>query len=83
KDPNSPFGREEPIKQYVRRKLQEEREKKAIDELVARNNVQIPEDFTVPQITDEQIQEMMKKQQEQQQIVNTPGGHSEGDGHDH
>lgn len=83
KDPNSPFGREEPIKQYVRRKLQEEREKKAIDELVARNSVQVPEDFTVPQITDEQIQEMMKKQQEQQQIVNTPGGHSEGDGHDH
>lgn len=83
KDPKNPLGREEPIKQYVRRKLQEEREKKAIDELVARNSVQVPEDFTVPQITDEQIQEMMKKQQEQQQIVNTPGGHSEGDGHDH
>lgn len=82
KDPKNPLGREEPIKQYVRRKLQEEREKKAIDELVARNSVQVPEDFTVPQITDEQIQEMMKKQQEQQ-IINTPGGHSEGDGHDH
>ncbi|MBK9162718.1 MAG: peptidylprolyl isomerase [Acidobacteria bacterium] len=82
KDPNNPIGREEPIKQYVRRKLEEEREKKTMEDLVARNNVQVPEDFNVPQITDEQIQEMMKQQQ-QQQVINTPGGHSEGDGHDH
>jgi len=82
KDPTNPIGREEPIKQYVRRKLEEEREKKTMEDLVARNNVQVPEDFNVPQITDEQIQEMMKQQQ-QQQVINTPGGHSEGDGHDH
>lgn len=65
KDPENPMGREEPIKQYVRRKLEEEREKKTIDDIVARNNVQVPEDFTVPEITDAQIEEAMKKQREQ------------------
>ncbi|CAN5732801.1 hypothetical protein BH24ACI3_BH24ACI3_08000 [soil metagenome] len=83
KDPENPMGREMPVKEFVRQKLETEREKKLLDDIVAKNNVQIPDDFSVPEITDEQIQEMMKKQQEQQQIINTPGGHSEDDGHDH
>jgi len=64
KDPTNPMGRETPVKAYVRQKIEEEREKKVIDEIVAKNNVQVPEDFTVPEVTDEQIQEMMKKQQQ-------------------
>jgi parvulin-like peptidyl-prolyl isomerase len=64
KDPENPMGREMPVKQYVRTKLEEEKEKKVLDELVAANHVQVPEDFTVPEISDEQIQEMMKKQQQ-------------------
>ena len=63
KDPNNPTGREMPVKDYVRMKLEEEKEKKIVDDIVAQNHIQVPDDFTVPQITDEQIQEAMKKQQ--------------------
>lgn len=65
KDPENPMGRETPVKVYVRNKLEEEREKKTIDDIVAKNNVQVPEDFTVPEVTEEQIQEAMKKQRQQ------------------
>jgi parvulin-like peptidyl-prolyl isomerase len=64
KDPDNPTGREMPVKSYVRAKLEEEKEKKVIDELVATNHVEIPEDFTVPEVSDEQIQQMMQKQQQ-------------------
>ena len=64
KDPQNPMGREMPVKAYVRSKLEEEKEKQVIDELVANNHIQVPEDFTVPEVSEEQIQEMMKKQQQ-------------------
>jgi hypothetical protein len=66
KDPENPMGREMPVKAYVRSKLEEEKEKKVIEELVANNHIQVPEDFDVPEVSDEQIQEIMQKQQQQQ-----------------
>ena len=54
-----------PIKAYVRSKLETDKEKKLLDEIVASNNIKVPEDFTVPEVSEEQMQEMMKKQQEQ------------------
>jgi len=66
KDPENPMGREMPVKSYVRAKLEEEKEKKVIEDLVAANHVEVPEDFTVPEVSDEQIKEMMEKQQQQQ-----------------
>ncbi len=63
KDPDNPMAREMPVKEYVRQKLETEKEKKVVEEIVAANHVSVPEDFTVPEVTDEQIQEMMKKQQ--------------------
>jgi hypothetical protein len=57
-----------PVKAYVKNKLEEEKEKKVLDEVIAANHVSVPEDFTVPQVSEEQIQEMMKKQQMQQQM---------------
>jgi parvulin-like peptidyl-prolyl isomerase len=68
KDPADPEGREMPVKAYVRNKLETEKEKKVLDDIIASNNVTVPEDFTVPQVSEEQIQEMMKKQQQQQQM---------------
>lgn len=65
KDPENPMGRETPVKMYVRQKLEEEREKKTIEDIVTKNNVQVPEDFTVPEVTDAQIEEAMKKQRQQ------------------
>ena len=63
KDPENPMARDMPVKEYVRQKLETEKEKQIVDEIVASNKVTVPEDFDVPQISDEQIQEMMKKQQ--------------------
>ncbi|MGH9947662.1 MAG: hypothetical protein ACRD6X_10710, partial [Pyrinomonadaceae bacterium] len=65
KDPESPIGGEKPVKIYVRQKLETDKQKTLLDEIIARNHVSVPEDFVVPTITDEQIQEAMKKQQEE------------------
>ncbi len=72
KDPADPQGREMPVKAYVRTKLETEKEKQLLDEIVKNNNVQVPEDFTVPAVSDEQIQEMQKKQQQQNQMPQLP-----------
>lgn len=68
KDPADTEAHEVPVKQYVRKKLEDEKEKKVLDEILASNQVSVPEDFTIPQISEEQIQEMRKKQQMQQQM---------------
>ena len=65
KDPSNPLGRDMPVKAYVRSKLEDEKEKKAIDDLVAANHIEVPEDFSIPEVSDEQIKEMMNKQQQQ------------------
>lgn len=62
KDPEVPNSREVPVKDYVRNKLEKEKRKKLVDELVAANNVYVAEDFTIPQITDEQLQKMKQPQ---------------------
>jgi parvulin-like peptidyl-prolyl isomerase len=64
KDPKNPMGREMPVKDFVRSQLEEEKEKQVIDELVANNHVQVPDDFDVPPVSEEQIKEMMQKQQQ-------------------
>ena len=77
KDPENPMGREMPVKAYARQKLEAEKEKAMLDEIIASNNVTVPDDFTVPEVTDEQMQEMMKKQQEQQMQMQGLGGEGE------
>lgn len=74
KDPDNPTAREAPVKDFVRGKLETEKEKKVIDDIVAANNVSVPEDFTVPAVTDEQLQQMKKQQQMQQMQQGGPGG---------
>lgn len=63
KDPENEMAREQPIKAFVRQKLEEEKQKAALDKLIADNHVSVPEDFDVPEVSDEQIEEMMKQQQ--------------------
>jgi hypothetical protein len=62
KDPETPNAREIPIKDYVRSKLEKDKRKKLVDDLVAANNVYVADDFTIPQVTDEQMQKMRQKQ---------------------
>lgn len=65
-DPDNPTGRPQPVKEMVRTKLEGEKEKQVMDEILKNNPVEVPEDFTIPEVSDEQIQQMMQKQQQQQ-----------------
>jgi hypothetical protein len=65
KDPDNPMGREMPVKDFVRQKLETEKEKTVLDEIMASNNITVAEDFTVPQVSDEDLQKMMQKQMPQ------------------
>jgi hypothetical protein len=65
KDPDNPMSREMPVKDFVRAKLEEEKEKQVLDEIVANNKVEVAVDYTVPEVSDEQMQQMMQKQQQQ------------------
>ena len=81
KDPDNPTAREAPVKDYVRNKLETEKEKKVIDDIVKANNIQVPDDFTVPTVTEEQMNELKKKQQQQMPPGMQPGGpDADGDG---
>lgn len=66
KDPENPMSREMPVKDFVRAKLGEEKEKQILDEIVANNNVEVAEDYAVPEVSEEQMQQMMQKQMQQQ-----------------
>lgn len=70
KDPTNPMGRDTPVKDFAKAKLEEEKEKKLLEEIVASNNIQVPTDFDVPQPTAEQLQQM---QQQRQQQMMPPG----------
>lgn len=63
KDPANPTAQPMPVKDYVKQKLTADKEKKIVDDIVAANNVSVPDDYTLPEVTDQQIQEMMKNQQ--------------------
>lgn len=62
KDPENtnPMAREVPVRDYAREKLEEEKEKKLLEQIVASNNIRVPDDFTVPTVTDEQLQQMQR-----------------------
>ena len=72
KDPENPTGREMPVKDFVRNKLETDKEKALVDSLVAKNNIHVPDDFTVPEVTEEQMQQMKQKQ------PGMPGGMGQG-----
>jgi hypothetical protein len=74
KDPDDPTSREMPVKDFVRNKLETEKEKKLLDEIVASNGVTVAEDFTIPTVSDEEIQQMQQKQRMQMQPGMQPGG---------
>jgi len=63
KDPENPAARDAPVKDFVRNKLETEKEKTLLESIVAANNVSVPADFDVPEVTEEQIQQMRQKQQ--------------------
>ncbi|HEY0457769.1 MAG TPA: peptidylprolyl isomerase [Pyrinomonadaceae bacterium] len=72
KDPENPMGREMPVKEFVKQKLEADKEKQVMDELVAANHIEVADNFEIPKVSDEQMQEMMKKQMQQQMPQQMP-----------
>lgn len=77
KDPENPMARELPVKDFIKQKLEDDKQKKLLDELVAKNDVQVAEDFVIPTVSEEQMKEMMQKQM-QQQMPQIPEGGPDG-----
>lgn len=50
-----------PVKDYVREKLQADKEKQYLDKIVTDNNIQVPLDFAVPVVTKPQTPKALKK----------------------
>ena len=48
KDPDGPSGGEKPIKLFVREKLEDEKEKRLVEDIVGSNNISVPTDFVIP-----------------------------------
>lgn len=61
-DPKNPVSRPMPVKEYAKTQLRAEREKKFLDEILARNPVSVPTDFEIPKVSDEEIQKLMQQQ---------------------
>lgn len=74
KDPSNPMGREMPVAEMVRQKLETEKQKNILDKIVADNPVEVAEDFDIPTVSDEQMQQMMKQQMQMQQGGMPPQG---------
>lgn len=53
KNPDDPAARETPVKEFVRNKLEKDNEKRLTAEIIAANNIQVPDDFTVPVVVAE------------------------------
>lgn len=66
KDPENPMARDMPVKDFVRSKLEGEKEKQVLDDIVAKNQVSVADDFAIPQVSDEQLQQMQQKMMQQQ-----------------
>jgi parvulin-like peptidyl-prolyl isomerase len=71
KDPANPMAQPMAPKEAAMAKLEEEKQKKALDDVVANNPVEVADDFEIPKVSDEQMQQMqqqMLQQQMQQQM---------------
>ncbi len=77
KDPENPMARELPIDQFVRQKLEKEKQEKLLEEIKKNNPVHIPADFKVPEPSAEELENLKKQQEEQlRQMIerNNPQG---------
>ena len=58
KDPDNPEALEMPVKQYAKSKIEEAKEKKVLEKIVADNPVSIAEDFQIRDVSDEEIRKL-------------------------
>lgn len=65
KDPENPLGQPIPVTDKIKADLEEEKAKKVLDEIKAKNPVEV-EDFEVPKPSDEQMQQLQQQMMQQQ-----------------
>lgn len=68
KDPNNPMGREMPIADMVKGTLEEEKQKKVLEEIETNNPIEVAEDFDIPQPSEEDLKEMQQQMMQQQMM---------------
>ncbi|MEO8650476.1 MAG: peptidylprolyl isomerase [Acidobacteriota bacterium] len=49
-DPSNPGARPVPVKEYVKKNLENEKERGIIDRIIVANKISVPEDFVVPRV---------------------------------
>lgn len=75
KDPENPMGRELPIADMVKSKLEEEKQKTVLEEIETGNPVEVAEDFDIPQPSEEDLKQMQQQMQQMQMpMMGGPGG---------
>jgi foldase protein PrsA len=80
KDPDNPTARDMPIDQFVKQKLEKEKQEKILEEIKKNNPVTIASDFKVPEPSAEELQKIQQQQQEQlKQMLEQQKGASEGE----
>lgn len=75
-DPKDPSARPQPIKEYINKTLSDEKQAKAIDDLVAANKITVPDDFTIPAIPDEPSKTAAKVAKPKPQVRKQTGSRS-------
>ena len=61
-DPQNPMARPMSARNFAKSKLGSEKEKKLLDEILARNPVSVPTDFEIPKPSEEDIKKMLEQQ---------------------
>lgn len=74
KDPSNPMGREMPIADTVKAKLEEEKQKQVLDQIVAENPVEVAEDFDIPKPSEEDMKKMQEQMMQQMPQGMSPEG---------
>lgn len=58
KSPDNPLLDNIPLKDFVKETLSAEKQQKVLDEIMANNPIEIPEDFTVPELSPEELKKI-------------------------
>ena len=61
KDPSNPAAQPMPAKDFIKQKLAKEKEEKVLEEIKANNQVEVAQDFTIPQVSPEQLKQMQSQ----------------------
>ena len=62
-DPENPAARPKPVDQFVKEKLEKEKQEKALDDILKRNPVELAEDFEIPAPSQEELDRLRRPAQ--------------------